>query len=137
LRQVTLCIGLALAVLAVTSSWVHEGEVVTLTTFDAEEHPRRSRLWIVEVDGARYVRSDLPGRARWVERLRARPQVELQRDGVHERCRAVPVDDPSIRDAVGNAMEAKYGLLDELLDAVRDDDDTLPVRLDPIAEAAR
>jgi hypothetical protein len=103
LRQVTLCIGLALAVLALASSWVHEGEVVTLTTFDAEQHPRRSRLWIVEVDGVRYVRADLPG-SRWVSRLRARPQVELQRDGVHERCRAVPVDDPGIREAVGTAM---------------------------------
>ena len=134
LRQVALCIGLALAVLAVVSSWVHEGEVVTLTTFDAEQHPRRSRLWIVEVDGARYVRADLRG-ARWVSRLRTRPQVELQRDGVHERCQAVPVDDPAVREAVGNAMEAKYGLLDELLDAVRDDEDTIPVRLDPIADA--
>lgn len=132
MRQLTLCIGLLLAVLAVGSAWVHEGEVVTLTTWDAEQHPRRSRLWIVEVDGARYLRADLPG-ARWVTRLRARPMVELQRDGTRERCQAVPVEDAAVRDAVAKAMAEKYGVLDDVLGAIRDDDDTLPVRLDPIA----
>ena len=135
MRQLTLCIGLALAALAVGSAWLREGEVVTLTTWDAGEHARQSRLWIVEVDGRRYLRADLPG-ARWVERLRARPEVELQRDGSRERYRAVPVDDDAVREAVGVAMGAKYGLVDDLVGALRDDDHALPVRLDPIAQRA-
>ena len=135
MRQLTLCIGLVLAALAVGSAWLREGEVVTLTTWDAGEHARRSRLWIVEVDGRRYLRADLPG-ARWVERLRARPVVELQRDGTRERYRAVPVDDDALREAVGVAMAAKYGLVDDLVGALRDDDRALPVRLDPIAQRA-
>jgi hypothetical protein len=136
MRQLTLCIGLALAALAVGSAWVHEGEVVTLTTWDAGNHARRSRLWIVEVEGQRYLRADRPG-GRWVERLRARPVVELQRDGARERYEAVPVDDGAVREAVAEAMAAKYGILDDLVGALRDDEHALPVRLDPIATRDR
>jgi hypothetical protein len=134
MRKLTLCIGLLLAALAVGSAWVHEGEVVTLTTWDAGDHPRRSRLWIVEVDGAPYLRADLPG-ASWLARLRARPQVEVQRNGERARYQAVPVDDPAVREAVARAMAAKYGLLDELLGAVvRDDGRAQPVRLDAVPD---
>jgi hypothetical protein len=136
MRQLTLCIGLLLATLALGSAWLREGEVVTLTTFDARHHPRHSRLWIVEVDGVNYLRADFPG-ARWVARLRARPEVEVQRHGIVERYEAVPVDDSEARAAVDAAMAKKYGLVDELVAAVRDDDRTLPVRLDPITARAR
>jgi hypothetical protein len=137
MRQLTLCIGLALAALALGSAWVHEGEVVTLTTWDSGDHACRSRLWIVEVDGRPYLRADLPG-ARWVERLRSRPVVEVQRDGTRERYEAVPVDDAAVREAVADAMAAKYGLLDDLLGALlRDESEVLPVRLDPVASRDR
>jgi len=136
MRLLTLGLGLLLASLAVGSAWVHEGEVVTLTTWDAGDHARRSRLWIVEVDGAPYLRADLPG-ARWLSRLRKRPQVEVQRDGARARYQAVPVDDPAVREAVAQAMAAKYGLLDDLLGVVRDEDDAQAVRLDPIPDGVK
>jgi hypothetical protein len=48
------------------------------------------------------------------------------------------VDDAAVREAVADAMAAKYGLLDDLLGALlRDESEVLPVRLDPVASRDR
>jgi hypothetical protein len=131
MRQATLVLGLLLAAVVVGVGWIDEPEVVTLTTYDARDHARETDLWIVEIEGKRYLRADLPG-VQWLARLRANPEAELQRDGAHERVRAVPVDDPAVRAAVGRAMAAKYGLLDRLVGALRDEGRAVPVLLEPL-----
>jgi hypothetical protein len=136
MRQLILILGLLLATVAIASSWVDEGEVVQLTTFDAGDREHETDLWIVDVDGRLYVRADLPG-ADWLERLRAKPEAELRRNGDHERVRAAPVDDPEVRAAVERAMAAKYGLLDRLVGVIRDEAKAVTVRIEPIASAAR
>ena len=136
MRQIILVVGILLAVVAIGSAWIDEGEVVQLTTYDARAHPHETDLWIVEVDGRRYVRSDLPG-ADWLERLSANPEVLLQRDSVKEHVMARPVDDPAIREAVDRAMAEKYGFLDRLTDILRDEDVVVPVLLEPIPAASR
>jgi len=136
MRQLTLILGLLLAVVAIGSGWIDEGEVVQLTTYDARAHGHQTDLWIVDVDGRLYLRADLPG-AEWLARLRANPEAELRRDGTHERVRAAPVDDPAVRSAVDRAMAAKYGLVDRLVGAIRDDDRTTPVFLEPIPAEPR
>jgi len=135
-RQIILVLGILLAVVAIGSAWIDEGEVVQLTTYDARAHPHETDLWIVDVDGRRYVRSDLPG-ADWLERLSANPEVLLQRDSVKEHVMARPVDDPAIREAVDRAMAEKYGFLDRLTDILRDEDVVVPVLLEPIPAASR
>ena len=131
MRQLTLVLGLLFATVAIGSRWLEEGEVVQLTTYDARAHGHETELWIVEVDGRLYLRADLPG-AGWLDRLRAHPEAELQRDGTRERVRAVPVDDPALRDAVGRAMAVKYGLVDRLLGAIRNEERAVAVLLEPI-----
>jgi len=135
-RQIILVLGILLAAVAIGSAWIDEGEVVQLTTYDARAHPHETDLWIVDVDGRRYVRSDLPG-ADWLERLSANPEVLLQRDSVKEHVMARPVDDPAIREAVDRAMAEKYGFLDRLTDILRDEDVVVPVLLEPIPAASR
>ncbi len=136
MRQLTLFLGLLLAGVAIGSGWLDEGEVVGLTTYDARAHGHETDLWIVDIDGRSYLRADLPG-ADWLDRLRANPEAELRRDGTQERVRAVPFDDPALRDAVGRAMAEKYGLVDRLVAAIRDDDRAVPVLLEPIPAEPR
>jgi len=136
LRQVILILGILIAVVALTSAWIDEGEVVELTTYDASAHEHETELWIVDVDGRRYVRADLPG-ADWLERLRAHPGALLRRDGVEERVTARPVDDPAVRDVIGRAMAEKYGFVDGLVGILRDEDAVVPVILEPIPTASR
>jgi hypothetical protein len=131
MRQLTLVVGLLLALVAIGSGWLDEGEVVHLTTYDARAHEHETELWIVDVDGRSYLRADLPG-ADWLDRLRAHPEAELQRNGSKERVRAVPVDDPVLRAAIGRAMAEKYGFVDRLVGAIRDDDRAVAIRIEPI-----
>jgi len=136
LRQIILILGILLAVVAIGSGWIDEGEVVQLTTTDARAHEHETDLWIVDVEGRRYVRADLAG-ADWLERLRAHPEAGLRRDGVQERVSARPVDDPAVREAVARAMAEKYGFVDDLVGILRDEDAVVPVILEPIPTASR
>jgi hypothetical protein len=136
MRLLILILGLVLAAVAIASGWVDEGEVVQLTTYDARDHEHETDLWIVDVDGIRYVRADLPG-ADWLERLRANPEAELRRNGDLERVRAAPVDDPAVRAEVERAMAAKYGMLDRLVGVIRDEAKAVAVRIEPTSAAPR
>jgi hypothetical protein len=131
MRQLTLVVGLLLAAIAVGSGWLREGEVVKLTTYDARDHEHETDLWIVDLDGRLYLRADLPG-AEWLERLRARPEADLQRDGTKERVRAATVDDPALCEAVDRAMADKYGFADRLVEAALRDERAVTVLLEPI-----
>jgi hypothetical protein len=135
-RQIILVLGILLAVVAIGSAWIDEGEVVQLTTYDARAHPHETDLWIVDIDGRHYVRSDLPG-ADWLERPEANPDAELERAGAKERVRARSVDDAAIRAAVARAMAEKYGFLDQLTGVLRDEEVVVPVILEPIPTASR
>lgn len=136
MRQLTLILGLLLACVAVGSAWVDEGEVVELTTFDERNRPHETELWIVEVDGRRYLRADLPG-AEWLARLRARPEAELRRNDERERVRALPVEDAALRESVERAMAEKYGFLDRLVGVVRDEDRVVAVAVESLGPVAQ
>jgi hypothetical protein len=136
LRLFILILGILIAVVALGSAWVDEGEVVELTTYDASAHEHETELWIVDIDGRSYVRADLPG-ADWLERLRAHPEALLRRDGVEERVTARPVDDPAVREAIARAMAEKYGFVDDVVGILRDEDAVVPVILEPIPTASR
>ena len=136
MRLIILALGGLLAAVAIGAALIDEGEVVLLTTYDASAHEHETDLWIVDLDGRRYVRADLPG-ADWLERLRAHPEVMLERDGVEERLTARPLEDAAFRDAVARAMAEKYGFVDALVGILRDEDVVVPVVLEPIPTASR
>jgi hypothetical protein len=124
--------GVAVVTLVLAALWVDEGEVVTLVTFDSREQAFDTDVWIVDVEGRAYVRA-ADAEADWLERLRARPEVRLRRNGMESRVRGVPSEDPAVREAVNRAMRRKYGGVDHVLDWVRDRSRCVPVRLEPLA----
>jgi hypothetical protein len=115
--------------------WVEEGEVVTLTTFDRQGRSSVTGLWIVEIDGATYLRAGSPDAA-WLQRLRAFPEVELTRAGVTRKVHATPVEDAALKNAVSWAMREKYGFIDAVLIRIIDHSDAVPILVEPIAAAA-
>jgi hypothetical protein len=106
------------------------GEVVVLETYDrAGAH--RTRVWVVDHDGSAWLRTGDPG-APWLARLRANPEVAVERGGKRREYRATPVDDAATRDAINALTLEKYGLAEEILRAVMmDPSRATPIRLEP------
>jgi len=123
-------VGAVIAILVVGSMAVDEGEVVTLTTQDGGGATYDTQLWIVEVEGRLYLRSAAPD-AGWLVRLRARPEVVLERDEEKLAYRAVPLDAGETAAAVNHAMEAKYGATDRFYSRLFPRERAVVVRLDP------
>ena len=125
-------VALVALVLGGVITWMSEsGEVVVLRTFDREGEPYETRLWIVEHDGAAWLRA---GQAEsvWFKNLSENPDVVLQRGGSERSFTAVPVPDDATRNRINALMNEKYGSPDTALGAaLRDNAATVPVRLDP------
>lgn len=132
LRYLALAAGAAIVLVVIGVSWVDEGEVVTLTTVDDKGHSSVTGLWIVEIGSDLYLRAGSP-EAKWLERIRARPEVELTRNGVTQKVRATPVEDAALRSAVSWAMREKYGLIDAVLVRIIDHSKSVPILLEPLS----
>lgn len=124
--------GLTVAtVVFVTAFGIDEGEVVNLSTVDARGAQFETQLWIIEQDGHLYLRAGRPA-ARWLARLRAHPEVKIERGGTSSAYRAVPVDDPATRELVNRGMAEKYGQADRLIARLFDHSRSVPIRLEPL-----
>jgi hypothetical protein len=134
LRYLALAAGAVIVLVVVGVLWVDEGEVVTLTTVDDQGHSSVTGLWIVEIDGEVYLRAG-SREARWLERIRARPVVELTRDGVVQKVRATPIEDAALRNAISWAMREKYGFIDAVLVRIIDHSESVPILVEPLADA--
>jgi hypothetical protein len=106
------------------------GEVVTLTTLDAEGFPHPTRLWVVDRGGSEWVRTGNPDKG-WYQRLQADPEVELERAGETHRCTAVPVRNPDVSRGVNEVFARKYGSADWIVALSGDASRRVVVRLDP------
>ena len=127
-RHLIILTSIAVALLASASFWLDEGEVVTLITTDENGHEFETGLWIVELDGVSYLCAASTDAA-WLERVRGRPDVQLDRAGHRADYRAIPVSADDTRDAVSRAMAEKYGRLDRAVALFRDHRQSVPVRL--------
>ena len=127
--------GLAVFAVVLGTIWVDEGEVATLATFDSREHAFDTDLWIVDIEGRTYVRAADP-ETDWLERLLARPELQLRRSDTVSRVRGVPSDDPAVREAVNDAMQRKYGSVNRVVGWVRDRSRCVPVWLEPLPPTA-
>jgi len=130
MRALLLAVGIAVAVIVIASNSLDEGEVVTLVTKSDNGAAYDTQLWIVEWNGQLYLRVGSPN-AHWLERLRANPQVTLQRGGAALTFTALPKDDSETRDAVNDRMAAKYGYADRLWGYLGDRDRSVPILLEP------
>jgi general stress protein 26 len=129
-RSVLILLG-ALPLLVAVGTFVagEQIEVCVLRTFDAAGHSHDTKLWVVDVDGATWLRGRR-AHLGWLERLRSNPRVELVRAGETERYVATVVESAEARQAVDAAMNAKYGWIERWYDLLLRGNPT-PIRLDP------
>lgn len=128
-------LGLVVVAVVLGASALDTGEVVQLVTEDGRHREHETPLWIVELDGATYLRS-FCRESGWIDRLERQPHVTLLRGSEREELLALVVDDPRTRERVDSAMARKYGLAERLFRWVArlgGADDDLPVRLHPAA----
>jgi hypothetical protein len=104
------------------------GEVVVLTTTDAEGRSHETRLWVVDHEGSAWLRAGADVQA-WYRRLLERPEVEVERGGSRRPFTAVP--QPDQQGTVDRLMRAKYGWADRFISLLFGRDDSVPIRLDP------
>jgi hypothetical protein len=104
------------------------GEVIVLRTENPDGSWLETRLWIVDEGGFPWLHG---GDSAWMHNLRARPVVELRRNGETHRYRAVPVPGP--HPAVHQRLREKYGLADRWVRFIGPDrETTTAVRLEPL-----
>jgi hypothetical protein len=103
--------------------------VVTLKTLGSKGTPIATRVWIVDHEGAEWVRAGHP-RKGWFLRITADPHVELERAGSTSRRIAVPVHDRATVDAVNGAFARKYGAADWIVALSGNAANRVPLRLD-------
>jgi hypothetical protein len=106
-------------------------EVVVLRTQDERGVSYDSRMWLVDLDAAMWVRASNPRRS-WYQHLLVNPRAELVRGGRTQAVTAVPDESATAREMVDEAFRAKYGWIDRCYGLILQGD-AVPVRLLPIA----
>ena len=123
----------ALVVLALWVGWSTirsaEREVAVLRTFDFGGSDQYTPLWVLDDGHYVWIRANRPDR-RWLEQLRAQPDVELKRGGRSRAYRAAVFPGSDARDHVSAGFRRKYGLADRWREW-QDGRHSVPVRLEP------
>jgi hypothetical protein len=105
------------------------GEVITLRTFRENGLASETSLWIVDDRGSLYIRAGMPD-SKWLARVRGADRVQVVRDGVERDYRPTLI--LRLRDRVNRLMAEKYGWAEKLMGLMRNNEQTTPIRLDPI-----
>jgi hypothetical protein len=133
MKLVRILAGLLLALVLLAGGYLvlaESGEVVVLETHDAAG-AHATRVWVVDDGGFAWLRTGNP-ESPWLARLRANPEVAVRRAGERREYRAVPSDDPALRDRINALTLEKYGLAERILRAVMmDPSGATPIRLEP------
>ena len=93
-----------------------EEDVVEILTTDEDGDARETKVWIVVVDAAGYVRTN---DSRWLANIRRGSEVALRRDGSTTFVQATPHDDAALRDRVEQAFVEKYGFVQRVMSTFR------------------
>jgi len=103
------------------------GEVVIVTTTDAEGRPHDTRLWVVDYSGAAWLRAgaDMAG---WYQRLVAVPEIVVERNGQAQAY--VALIQLWERDTINRLMVEKYGWAEWYIGLVFDREGSVPIRLE-------
>jgi hypothetical protein len=128
IRPIMVAVGSVAAAVVLCALVLDVGEVVTLRTTGEDARSCETQLWIVDLDGERFLRAARPD-VHWLARLRRTSRPVLVRRGVERVVRAHPEDDSTTRERVNAAMAEKYGLADRLWRVVSDSSRSVPIRL--------
>ena len=106
------------------------GEVVVLTTQDqTTSEPITTRLWVVDHDGAMWLRGDI--QSGWSQRALAQPApVQLERDNVSYTLSVAA--QPAQVELVNQLMRQKYGWRDQLISLMAPREDSVALRLSAV-----
>lgn len=104
------------------------GEVVVLTTTDADGNSHETRLWIVDNGGEAWLRAGM-NKSSWYGRILENPSVTLMRNGSAAQYTAVPV--PAATDTISGLVRQKYGWGDKLISKMMDRKASVAIRLEP------
>lgn len=133
MKLVRILAGVVLLLLLLVSGYfvmAESGEVVVLETRDAAG-AHTTRVWVVDHDGKAWLRTGDPN-SPWLTRLRANPEVAVERGGESREYLATPVEDAATRDRINALTLEKYGLAEQILRSLMmDASGTTPIRLDP------
>lgn len=139
MKAVVGIIGLLFAVfvaLSIITATSLVGEVVTLHTRGSDGEWQTTPLWVVDYDNASYLRAGTPDGSGWVTRLRANPEVRLERAGRLEDVRLV--EEPSQLQTVHTKMADKYGWADDFVSLLSGDRSlSLSLRIETPIEPSR
>ena len=114
---------------AIAVDWAafQDERVIEILTVDPDGDPRETRVWVVVVDGAAWVRTN---DSRWLANLRRDPAVRLRARDRDQAFFAEEVTDPAAKGRVEEAFKAKYGFLQRVMSALRMREPTV-IRLTP------
>ena len=106
------------------------GEVVVLTTQDqTTSEPVTTRLWVVDHDGAMWLRGDI--QSGWSQRALAQPApVQLERDNVSYTLSVAA--QPAQVELVNQLMRQKYEWRDQLISLMAPREDSVALRLSAV-----
>jgi hypothetical protein len=108
------------------------GEVVVLQTPDLEKGGiRETRLWVVDHDGAVWLRAGNPESA-WFRALPEQEQTQVVLIRGEDVLQMMAVPTPEARDTINDLMHQKYGWADSLVCLLMPRDKKVPVRLQPV-----
>lgn len=126
---------LLIALLAVTAwyAWGNlsrgAGEIATLSAPGGGIEDRYARVWVVQERPYYWIRAEKPTR-RWLESIYENPEVVLHVGDERLRCTAEIREDRGAVEHVNALFRAKYGLADEVREAIGNRQ-PVPVRLLP------
>ncbi len=108
---------------------------VGLETFDGQTaSTRRSRSWVVEVDGRVFVRSSGGARRPWYRDVRSVPRLAVWIGAERIASTAIPVTDEALLREVTEALLEKYGYHDDVVRALHQDSVAATLELQPVAD---
>jgi hypothetical protein len=132
LRKVLVVVGVVLAipllVFLVQGIAAESGEVVVVRTQDSTGNPHETRLWVVDDDGASWLRAGTAA-AGWLAHIERQPEIEVVRGDETLLVRGVP--EPSRRLRTNELMREKYGWAYAYITFLFSRGDSVPIRLVP------
>lgn len=116
---------------ALATDWTpyQEDWIVEIITLDPDGDRRETKVWMIVLDEAGYVRTN---DSRWLENIRRLPDVLMRTRGREQSFRAEVDDDAALYDRVEAAFKEKYGLMQKITSAMRVGQPTV-IRLTPQA----
>jgi len=116
---------------ALATDWApyREDWIVEIITLDPDGERRETKVWMVVLDDAGYVRTN---DSRWLANIRRLSDILLRTRGEEQSFRAEVDDDQALYDRVEEAFKEKYGLMQKIMSAMRVGRPTV-IRLTPQA----